>query len=183
MAARGTRVQLAIAVWEWGAVFGADQRMKGLNMAWAKWRRPHPQTAPTASKAAGLHMIGTMSREAAIDEGADDAMMLDWKGDLAEATGAKVFFVFAGELPTPKPECFLDGITRRSVMELARKRQMKVVERVIHPDELAGASKVLLAGTAAEVTPVRRIGTQDFTPGLITETLMKDFEALVHRRI
>jgi len=182
VAARGTRVQLAIAVWEWGAYFGVEQRMKGVNLAWAKWRRPHPQTAPTASKAAGLYMIGTMSKEAAMDEGADDAMMLDWKGDLAEATAANAFFVFDGQLHTPKPEGFLDGITRRSVMELARKRQMKVVERVIHPDELAGASEVFLAGTAAEVTPVRRIGAQDFTPGVITETLMTDFDALVHRR-
>jgi len=182
VAARGTRVQLAIAVWEWGAYFGVEQRMKGVNLAWAKWRRPHPQTAPTASKAAGLYMIGTMSKEAAMDEGADDAMMLDWKGDLAEATAANAFFVFDGQLHTPKPEGFLDGITRRSVMELARKRQMKVVERVIHPDELAGASEVFLAGTAAEVTPVRRIGAQDFTPGVITEKLMTDFDALVHRR-
>ena len=182
VAARGARVQLAIAVWEWGAYFGGEQRMKGVNLAWAKWRRPHPQTAPTASKAAGLYMIGTMSKEAAMDEGADDAMMLDWKGDLAEATAANAFFVFDGQLHTPKPEGFLDGITRRSVMELARKRQMKVVERVIHPDELAGASEVFLAGTAAEVTPVRRIGAQDFTPGVITETLMTDFDALVHRR-
>ena len=182
VAARGARVQLAIAVWEWGAYFGVEQRMKGVNLAWAKWRRPHPQTAPTASKAAGLYMIGTMSKEAAMDEGADDAMMLDWKGDLAEATAANAFFVFDGQLHTPKPEGFLDGITRRSVMELARKRQMKVVERVIHPDELAGASEVFLAGTAAEVTPVRRIGAQDFTPGVITETLMTDFDALVHRR-
>ena len=182
VAARGARVQLAIAVWEWGAYFGVEQRMKGVNLAWAKWRRPHPQTAPTASKAAGLYMIGTMSKEAAMDEGADDAMMLDWKGDLAEATAANAFFVFDGQLHTPKPEGFLDGITRRSVMKLARKRQMKVVERVIHPDELAGASEVFLAGTAAEVTPVRRIGAQDFTPGVITETLMTDFDALVHRR-
>jgi len=182
VAARGARVQLAIAVWEWGAYFGVEQRMKGVNLAWAKWRRPHPQTAPTASKAAGLYMIGTMSKEAAMDEGADDAMMLDWKGDLAEATAANAFFVFDGQLHTPKPEGFLDGITRRSVMKLARKRQIKVVERVIHPDELAGASEVFLAGTAAEVTPVRRIGAQDFTPGVITETLMTDFDALVHRR-
>ena len=117
-----------------------------------------------------------------MDEGADDAMMLDWKGDLAEATSANAFLMFAGELHTPKPECFLDGITRRSVMDLARKRQMKVVERVIHPDEISGATEVFLAGTAAEVTPVRRIGAQEFTPGRITETLMKDFEELVHRR-
>ncbi|MBS7789115.1 branched-chain amino acid aminotransferase [Roseococcus sp. SDR] len=182
VAAKATTVQVAIAVWEWGAYFGVEQRMKGVNLAMAKWRRPHPETAPTASKAAGLYMIGTMSKEAAMDEGADDAMMLDWKGDLAEATGANAFFVMDGEVHTPKPTCFLDGITRRTVMDLARKRQMKVVERVIHPDELPKASEVFLAGTAAEVTPVRRIGAHDFTPGAITETLMKDYDALVNRR-
>lgn len=182
VAAKATTVQLAIAVWEWGAYFGVEQRMKGVNLAMAKWRRPHPETAPTASKAAGLYMIGTMSKEAAMDEGADDAMMLDWKGDLAEATGANAFFVMDGEVHTPKPTCFLDGITRRTVMGLAEKRQMKVVERVIHPDELAKATEVFLAGTAAEVTPVRRIGDRHFTPGAITETLMKDYDALVNRR-
>jgi branched-chain amino acid aminotransferase len=182
VAAKATTVQLAIAVWEWGAYFGVEQRMKGVNLAMAKWRRPHPETAPTASKAAGLYMIGTMSKEAAMDQGADDAMMLDWKGDLAEATGANAFFVMDGEVHTPKPTCFLDGITRRTVMSLAQKRQMKVVERVIHPDELAQATEVFLAGTAAEVTPVRRIGERDFTPGIITETLMKDYDALVNRR-
>ncbi len=182
VAAKATTVQLAIAVWEWGAYFGVEQRMKGVNLAMAKWRRPHPETAPTASKAAGLYMIGTMSKEAAMDQGADDAMMLDWKGDLAEATGANAFFVMDGEVHTPKPTCFLDGITRRTVMSLAEKRQMKVVERVIHPDELAKATEVFLAGTAAEVTPVRRIGERDFTPGAITETLMKDYDALVNRR-
>ncbi len=182
VAAQHTKVHMAIAVWEWGAYFGVEQRMKGVNLAMAKWRRPHPETAPTASKATGLYMIGTMSKHAAMDEGADDAMMLDWKGDIAEATGANAFFVFDGEVHTPTPTCFLDGITRRTVMGLARKRQMKVVERVISPDELPRATEVFLAGTAAEVTPVRRIGTQDFTPGSITETLMKDYEAVVNGR-
>jgi branched-chain amino acid aminotransferase len=182
VAAQGTRVNLAIAVWEWGAYFGVEQRMKGVNLAWARWRRPHPDTAPTASKAAGLYMIGTMSKEAAMADGADDAMMLDHKGDLAEATGANAFFVLDGEVHTPTPTCFLDGITRRTVMDLARKRQMKVVERVIHPGELTRATEAFLAGTAAEVTPVRRIGGQDFTPGLITETLMRDFTALVNNQ-
>lgn len=179
VAAQGTRTNLAIAVWEWGAYFGVEQRMKGVNLAWAKWRRPHPETAPTASKAAGLYMIGTMSKEAAMADGADDAMMLDHKGDLAEATGANAFFVMDGELHTPVPTCFLDGITRRTVMDLARKRQMKVVERVIQPAELVRATEAFLAGTAAEVTPVRRIGEQDFSPGQITETLMRDYSALV----
>jgi len=182
VAAQHTKVHMAIAVWEWGAYFGVEQRMKGVNLAMAKWRRPHPETAPTASKATGLYMIGTMSKHAAMDEGADDAMMLDWKGDVAEATGANAFFVYDGEIHTPTPTCFLDGITRRTVMALAHKRQMKVVERVIKPEELGRATEVFLAGTAAEVTPVRRIGEHDFTPGSITETLMKDYEAVVNGR-
>lgn len=182
VAARQAGVNVAIAVWPWGAYFGVEQRMKGVNLAWAKWRRPDPATAPTASKAAGLYMIGTLSKHAAMDEGADDAMMLDYKGDVAEATGANAFFVMDGAIHTPTPTCFLDGITRRTVMELARKRQMQVVERVIKPEEMSGATEAFLAGTAAEVTPIRRIGAQDFTPGQITETLMRDYEKLVNRR-
>jgi branched-chain amino acid aminotransferase len=182
VAAKSTKIHMAIAVWEWGAYFGVEQRMKGVHLAMAKWRRPHPETAPTASKAAGLYMIGTLSKHAAMDEGADDAMMLDWKGDVAEATGANAFFVFDGEVHTPTPTCFLDGITRRTVMDLARKRQMKVVERVIKPEEMPKATEAFLAGTAAEVTPVRRIGDITYTPGQITETLMRDYDALVNRR-
>lgn len=182
VAAKATKIHLAIAVWPWGAYFGVEQRMKGIHLAWAKWRRPHPDTAPVASKAAGLYMIGTMSKHAAMDEGADDAMMLDWKGDVAEATGANAFFVMGdGAIHTPTPTCFLDGITRRTVMELARRRQMQIVERVITPEELAGASEVFVTGSAAEVTPVRRIGDLAFTPGAITETLMRDYTALVNR--
>lgn len=182
VAAKATKIHLAIAVWPWGAYFGVEQRMKGIHLAWAKWRRPHPETAPVASKAAGLYMIGTMSKHAAMDEGADDAMMLDWKGDVAEATGANAFFVMGdGAIHTPLPTCFLDGITRRTVMDLARKRQMQVVERVISPEELAGATEVFVTGSAAEVTPVRRIGDLQFTPGAITETLMRDYTALVNR--
>ncbi|MBC7432740.1 MAG: aminotransferase class IV, partial [Rubritepida sp.] len=145
----------------------------------AKWRRPAPDTAPTASKAAGLYMIGTMSKHAAMDAGFVDAFMLDHKGDLAEATGANAFFVMAdGAVHTPTPTCFLDGITRRTVMALARKRQLQVVERVIGAEGLAQASEVFLAGTAAEVTPVACIGECHFTPGEITRTLMQDYMAL-----
>jgi branched-chain amino acid aminotransferase len=179
VAAKSTKVHMAIAVWEWGAYFGVEQRMKGVHLAMAPWRRPHPETAPTASKAAGLYMIGTMSKHAAMDQGADDALMLDWKGDVAEATGANIFFAMDGELHTPTPVCFLDGITRRTVMGLARHHQIKVVERTIPEGEMKRANEVFLAGTAAEVTPVRRIGDLTFTPGQITETLMKDYDALV----
>jgi branched-chain amino acid aminotransferase len=153
--------------------------MKGVRLGWAKWKRPHPETAPTASKAAGLYMIGTLSKHAAEAEGWDDALMLDWKGDVSEATGANAFFVMDGELHTPTPINFLDGITRRTVMALAHKRQIKVVERTITQPELARATEVFLAGTAAEVTPVRQIGDLHFTPGAITETLLRDYEALV----
>ncbi|MBX6746366.1 MAG: branched-chain amino acid aminotransferase [Acetobacteraceae bacterium] len=179
VAAQSTKIHLAIATWEWGAYFGVEQRMKGVRLAMAPWRRPHPQTAPTASKATGLYMIGTLSKHAAMDQGYDDALMLDWKGDVAEATGANIFFNMGGELHTPTPVCFLDGITRRTVMGLARQHQIKVVERTISEAEIRDASEVFLAGTAAEVTPVREIAGHSFTPGRLTETLMRDYEALV----
>ncbi len=179
VAAQQTRVHLAIAVWEWGAYFGVEQRMKGIRLSMAPWRRPHPDTAPTASKATGLYMIGTMSKHAAMDQGYDDALMLDWKGDVAESTGANIFFNMGGELHTPTPVNFLDGITRRTVMGLARQHQIKIVERTVAESEIKDASEVFVAGTAAEVTPVREIAGTTFTPGKLTETLMRDYEALV----
>jgi branched-chain amino acid aminotransferase len=178
VSARLTSINLAIAVWAWPNLFGAD-RMKGVRLGHAAWKRPHPETAPTASKAAGLYMIGTLSKHQAEDQGFDDALMLDWRGQVAEATGANIFFVIDGELHTPTPDCFLDGITRRTVMALARRHQIKVVERAIQPEEIVRASEVFLAGTAAEVTPVRQIGDLSFTPGPITERLLREYEALV----
>jgi branched-chain amino acid aminotransferase len=178
VSAQATKIHLMIAVWAWPNLFGAD-RMKGVRLGMAPWKRPHPETAPTASKAAGLYMTGTMSKHAVETQGFNDALMLDWRGYVAEATGANIFFVIDGELHTPIPDCFLDGITRRTVMALARKRQIPVVERIIMPDEMKTASEVFLVGTAAEVTPVRQIDTLDFTPGAITETLLADYEALV----
>ena len=178
VSAQQTKIHLAIATWAWPNLFG-DNRMKGVRLGWAKWKRPHPETAPTASKAAGLYMIGTLSKHHAEAEGFDDALMLDWQGDISEATGANVFMVIDGQLHTPTPINFLDGITRRTVMALAWKRQIQVVERTIPQSDLAMATEVFLAGTAAEVTPVRQIGDQGFTPGQITETLLTDYEALV----
>jgi len=179
VSAQQTKIHLAIATWAWPNLFG-DNRMKGVRLGMATWKRPHPETAPTASKAAGLYMIGTLSKHDAEAAGFDDALMLDWRGHVAEATGANIFFVMnGGELHTPTPDCFLDGITRRTVMSIARRHQMKVVERTIMPDEIAGASEVFLAGTAAEVTPVRAIGEHVFTPGKVTETLLNDYERLV----
>jgi len=178
VSAQQTRIHLAIACWAWPNLFG-DDRMKGVRLGMAKWKRPHPETAPTASKAAGLYMIGTLSKHAAEAEGFDDALMLDWRGRVSEATGANIFFVMDGAVHTPTPDCFLDGITRRTVMAIARRHQMTVVERVIELDELPRATEVFLAGTAAEVTPVREIAGTLYTPGPITETLLRDYEALV----
>jgi branched-chain amino acid aminotransferase len=175
VSAQQTKIHLAIATWAWPNLFG-DNRMKGVRLGLAEWKRPHPETAPTASKAAGLYMIGTLSKHAAEAQGFDDALMLDWRGRVAEATGANIFLVMDGELHTPTPDCFLDGITRRTVMGLAKRRQIKVVERPILYEELANASEVFLAGTAAEVTPVREIAGRSFTPSTITETLLGDYE-------
>lgn len=179
VAAPNTKIHVMIAAWAWPNLFGAD-RLEGVRLDIASWKRPHPETAPTASKAAGLYMIGTMARHDAEAKGFHDALMLDWRGQVAEATGANVFFVFDGELHTPTPDCFLDGITRRTVMALARDRQYKVVERAIWPEEIGHAQEVFLVGTAAEVTPVRQIGPHHYTPGEVTRTLLGDFERLVN---
>ncbi|NPD67981.1 branched-chain amino acid aminotransferase [Lichenicola cladoniae] len=178
VSAQATKIHLMIAVWSWPNLFGSD-RMAGVKLGMAPWKRPHPETAPTRSKAAGLYMTGTMSKHAVELDGFNDALMLDWRGRVAEATGANIFFVIDGKLHTPIPDCFLDGITRRTVMALAAKRNLDVVERIIMPEEMAQATEVFLAGTAAEVTPVRQIGELMFAPGPITQMLLTDYEALV----
>ncbi len=177
VAAQHTKIHLMIATWVWPAYF--ENRMAGIALDWAEWRRPDPTTAPTASKATGNYMTGTLSKHRAEARGFADAMMLDWRGNLAEATGANVFLAIDGALHTPTPVGFLDGITRRTVMALARRRQIPVVERTILPEELDRTQEVFLAGTAAEVTPICVIGEQHFTPGRITEVLVEDYEALV----
>jgi branched-chain amino acid aminotransferase len=176
VSAQATKIHMAIATWQWPAYFSPEARLKGIRMSISKWARPAPNTAPTASKAAGLYMICTLSKHAAEAEGYEDALMLDWRGRIAEATGANIFLAIDGELHTPTPDCFLDGITRRTVMGLARARQIKVVERAIMPDELGKAQEVFLTGTAAEVTPVREIGPYKFTPGRICKQMVEDFE-------
>jgi branched-chain amino acid aminotransferase len=178
VSAQLTKIHLMVACWPWPNLFGAG-RMKGVRLGLADWRRPHPQTAPTASKAAGLYMIGTLSKHAAEAAGFDDALMLTWDGFVGEATGANIFLVIDGKLHTPTPDCFLDGITRRTVMSLAKARGIEVIERHIPVADLEKTTEVFLAGTAAEVTPVRQIGTQTFAAGKITETLLADYEALV----
>ena len=179
VSAQHTKIHLAIACWEWPSYFDMEQRLAGIRLAWADWRRPDPRTCPTASKATGNYMTSTLSKHKAEAEGCADAMMLDYRGLLAEATGANAFFVIDGVLHTPEPDCFLDGITRRAVMGLARRRQMPVVQRAMMPEELSNVTEVFLAGTAAEVTPVRQIGDHVFKPGQITETLVRDYTDLV----
>jgi branched-chain amino acid aminotransferase len=182
VSAQLTKIHLAIAVWDdWKAYFTPEARSKGIRMAWSKWARPAPNTAPTAAKCAGLYMICTLSKHAAEAEGYNDALMLDWRGQIAEATGANIFLGIDGVLHTPTPDCFLDGITRRAVMGLAKARQIKVVERAIMPDELGKAQEVFVTGTAAEVTPVTEIGEYKFNVGPITKQLMTDFDVMVRQ--
>jgi len=175
IAAQKTKPHLAIAAWEWGAYFGEEALAKGLRLDIARWRRPAPYTAPTRSKAAGLYMICTLSKQAAADAGYDDALMLDWRGQVAESTGANVFFLKDGVLHTPTPDCFLDGITRRTVIALARARGIDVIERAIWPEELATFTQAFLTGSAAEVTPLAEIGPWRFEVGDVTRTLADDY--------
>jgi branched-chain amino acid aminotransferase len=179
VSAQTTRINVAIAIWEWPSYFDAEQRLKGIRLDMAKWRRPDPATAPSEAKAAGLYMICTLSKHAAERAGYADALMLDYRGQVAEATGANVFFVKNGELHTPTPDCFLNGITRQTVMGLARDRQIKINERAIMPEEMATFEECFIVGTAAEVTPVSEIGPYKFTVGNITTTLMNDYMATV----
>ena len=181
VSAQATKINLAIAAWDWGSYFDPAARSKGLRLKIGNYRRPDPSTAPAKSKAAGLYMICTIEKHRAEREGYADALMLDWRGQIAEATGANIFFVKDGVLHTPLPDCFLDGITRRTVIGLARQRGLKVIERAIMPEEMADFSECFITGTAAEVMPVGEIGPYKFTVGDITHALMDDYSALVHR--
>jgi branched-chain amino acid aminotransferase len=183
VAAGATRPHLAIAAWQWGKYFGEERARTGIRLDIAPWRRPAPYTAPTESKAAGLYMICTLSKQHAESRGYDDALMLDWRGRVAEATGANAFFVADGALHTPVPDCFLDGITRRTVIDLARRRGIEVKERAIWPEELEGFEQMFLTGTAAEITPVRSAGPWNFEVGELTRQLASDYDDLVNRRI
>ncbi|MEM9287718.1 MAG: branched-chain amino acid aminotransferase [Pseudomonadota bacterium] len=182
VSAQATKIHVGIAAWEWPSYFTTESRMKGLNVTIAKWKRPDPETAPAKSKAAGLYMICTMSKHAAENNGFDDAMMFDWQGRVAELTGANVFFVKGNEIHTPIADCFLDGITRRTAMELARQRGFEIVERRILPPEMEDFEQAFVTGTAAEVTPLRQIGDYNFEVGVICKQLMQDYDDLVHRR-
>jgi branched-chain amino acid aminotransferase len=179
VAAQANKIHLAIASWEWPSYFDPAQKMKGIRIDMAEYRRPDPATAPSTAKAAGLYMICTISKHKAERKGYADALMLDWQGRVAECTGANVFFTRDGIIHTPIADCFLDGITRRTVIELARRRGLEVAERRIMPDELSSFNECFITGTAAEVTPVAEIGPYTFQPGNISKTLMEDYMAEV----
>jgi branched-chain amino acid aminotransferase len=171
-------VRLAVAVWEWGSYYG-DAKFKGAKLDIAKWKRPSPETIPSEAKASGLYMICTMSKHAAMAKGCSDAMMFDYRGYIAEATGANIFFVKDGEVHTPLADCFLNGLTRQTVIGMLRDMQIKVHERHILPSELEGFQQCWLTGTAAEVTPVGQIGDYTFEVGEITRRVATEYERLV----
>lgn len=183
VSAQKNRINVAIAIWEWPSYFAPEERLKGIRLDIAHYRRPSPATIPCFAKAAGLYMICTLSKHAAEEKGYADALMLDWRGQVAEATGANVFFIKGGTIHTPTPDCFLNGITRQTVIDLAKKRQIEVVERVIMPEEMTDFEECFLTGTAAEVTPVSEIGPYKFTPGQISMDLMQDYEKAVHAHL
>ena len=181
ISAQQTKINIAVAAWEWPSYFDPEVKMKGITLNIADWRRPSPDSAPVQAKAAGLYTICTLAKHAAERDGYTDAMMLDYRGYIAEATGANVFFLMSdGKLHTPTPDCFLDGITRRTVIDLARQNGIEVVERHILPEDLADASECFLTGTAAEITPVRQIGEYHFTPSAPTQMLIEAYTALVN---
>jgi branched-chain amino acid aminotransferase len=179
VAAKATKINLAVACWDWGSYFPMEERLKGIRLCFAEYRRPDPKTAPCKSKATGLYMICTIEKHRSMDLGYNDALMLDWRGLVAEATGANVFLVKGNTLHTPTPDCFLDGITRRTVIGLAKKRGLDVIERQIKPEELADFEQCFLTGSAAEVTPVSEIGQYRFTVGEITKSLMQEYSDFV----
>jgi len=179
VAAQNNTIHLAIAAWEWPSYFDPAQKLKGIRLDLAEYRRPDPTTIPALAKASGLYMICTISKHKAERKGYADAMMLDWQGRVAECTGANIFFVNGGKLHTPIADCFLSGITRSTVIDLARRRGIEVIERRILPDELAGFSECFITGSAAEVTPVAEIAHWTFTPGQICAQLMTDYTAEV----
>ena len=178
VSSRRNPVRLAIAAWGWGNYYG-DAKTKGAKLDIARWKRPSPETAPSHAKAAGLYMICTMSKHEAEAKGCSDAMMFDYRGYVAEATGANIFFVKDGEVHTPKPDCFLNGLTRQTVIGMLNDRQIKVHERHIMPEELEGFEQCWLTGTAAEVTPVGQIGSYNFEVGDLTRDISDAYEKLV----
>jgi branched-chain amino acid aminotransferase len=180
---KGTKPHMAIAAWEWGKYFAPEIAARGLRLDIAPWRRPAPYTAPVHSKAAGLYMIASLSKKHADDRGYDDALMFDWRGQVAEATGANAFFIRDSKLYTPTPDCFLDGITRRTVIDLAQRRGVEVVDKAIWPEELESFEQMFITGSAAEVTFIQSAGPWNFEIGELSRRLANDYDDLVNRRL
>jgi len=184
ISAQKTKIHLAIAAWEWGSYFDSNLKLKGIKLNISKWRRPAPNTIPWDTKASGLYMICTLSKHEAEKQGFTDSLMLDYKDNIAEATGANIFFKnHAGELHTPIPDSFLDGITRRSIIEIAKSKNIKVIERKIKPEELSQFVGCFLTGTAAEVTPVSQIDKYNFTVCNVIKDLSESYQSLVRKKI
>ncbi len=183
VSAQHNKIHLAIAAWDWPSYFDPAQRMKGIRLDIAEYRRPDPATAPARAKAAGLYMICTISKHRAERRGYADALMLDWEGRVAECTGANVFFVKDGAIHTPIADCFLDGITRKTVVELARRCGVPIAERRIMPDELPSFSECFITGTAAEITPVGEIGPYTYTPGALTASLIEMYTMEIRAKL
>jgi branched-chain amino acid aminotransferase len=181
VAAQNAKIHVAIAVWDWPSMFDVNEKMRGIRLDIAEFRRPDPATAPCHAKAAGLYMICTISKHRAERKGYADAMMLDWQGRVAECTGANIFFTKDGVIHTPIADCFLDGITRKTVIDLAQRRGVQVIERRIMPEELASLDECFICGTGAEVTPVSEIGPYKFTPSTISRMLIEDYTAEVSK--
>lgn len=178
VASAANPVRVAIAIWPWGAYYG-DAKMQGAKLDIAEWKRPSPETIPVHAKAAGLYMICTISKHKAEAKGCSDALFMDYRGYVAEATGANIFFVKDGEVHTPTPDCFLNGITRQTVIGMLKDKGINVIERHIMPEELADFEQCWLTGTAAEVTPVGQIGGYTFEVGDITRDIAESYEKLV----
>ena len=179
VSAQSTKINVAIAVWEWPSYFDPDQKMQGIKLDIAKWRRPSPECGPVHAKAAGLYMICSLSKHEAEKNGFDDALMLDYRGYIAEATGANIFFVKKNVIYTPTADCFLNGITRKTVIQIARKLKFKVVEKHLKPSFINNCDEVFLTGTAVEITPVKKIGTATFKEREVTKLLMESFQKIV----
>ena len=179
VAAQNNKIHVAIATWEWPSMFDPETKMKGIRLDIADYRRPDPMCAPVHAKAAGLYMICTISKHKAEKKGYADAMMLDWQGRVAECTGANIFFTKDGQIHTPIADCFLNGITRQTVIEIARAQGMTVNERRIMPEEMKGFNECFIVGSAAEVTPVKEVGPYSFTPGNMSRSLMDAYSGLV----
>ena len=183
ISAQKNKIHVALATWEWGSYFDPKLKLNGIKLNISKWRRPAPNTIPWDTKASGLYMICTLSKHEAEAQGFTDSLMLDYEGNIAEATGANVFFKNkSGELHTPIPDSFLDGITRREVIKIAKAKGINVLERKIKPEEMKDFTGCFLTGTAAEVTPVSQISNYNFTVCNVITDLNESYQKLVRKK-